>query len=121
VLALPHTVVPTGDGSVSMRNVKLGYYLTKNAKSSKTKQPIFGTMVRSEKTGSKKGGRKQYVEEVMPELTSVLLLKVFHPSTYLATAGGNRLIKSHVKEAVEFAVCKERYLSWLVEKRREVN
>ena len=80
MLAIPHTVVPTGDGSVSMRNVKLGYYLTKNAKSSKTKQPIFGTMVRSEKTGSKKGGRKQYVEEVMPELTSGLFVTEGVPS-----------------------------------------
>ena len=116
---MPTNVIAKEDGTVSVEGMKLGYYDTRVAKTSKNKQKIFGTMVRWEETGSSKG-KKIYMEQVMDEISSKLLFKVFEPDTYLARTAGvrgngtvNKLMQEHVTEAVEFAVAGERYIDWL--------
>jgi len=100
--------------------MKLGYYGTRVAKSSKSKTKILGTMQKIELRGSAKGAGKKgkkYLEEVMLELDSGSVLRAFEPNTYLvrgaASGSSNRLLQEHVKEAMEFAVTKERYITWL--------
>ena len=63
---------------------------------------------------------KKYEKGTFPDLPSGSLLKVFEPNTYLGNrsnaageGSGAKLLDAHVKEAVEFAVTKDRYLKWL--------
>ena len=106
------------DGSVSVFGLKLGYYLTRRvAKGSKVKQRIFGKLIRAEAIGSKSKAKK-YLEDKMPELSTSLVLKVFHKSTYLHSSRStgavlNNLMQDHVQECADFAVCQNRYLAWL--------
>ena len=108
------------DGSVSVFGMKLGYYIMSVAKSSKVKMPIFGRMIRAEVKGVSTKKAKKYMEEEMDELSTSLVLKAFHKSTYLnsagkGAAGSNKLLPEHIQECADFAVCQQRYLAWLKE------
>ena len=119
VLEEPEEVQQNEGARVTILRMKLGYYVTKVAKSSKIKMPILGTMHKCEIQGSKKGGSKRYLEGEMLELDSRSVLRAFEPNTYLVRGATNgtssRLLQEHVKEAMEFAVTKERYITWLGE------
>lgn len=80
-------------------------------------------MVRAETSESTKRN-KRYLKDTFTAIPSGSLLKVFEPNTYCGNRSGSsaagegfgtKLLEAHVKEAVEFAVTKDRYLSWLTE------
>ena len=119
VLQKPQSVSLNNDGTVSVRGLKLAYYLTRVAKNSKNKMKIFGTLVRAEAAGSRPKAKK-YLDDTMKEMCTSLVLKVFHADTYLTTAKGvgtlgNKLMMNHIQECADFATCKQRYLAWLKE------
>jgi hypothetical protein len=138
VLELPNEKEVMPDGSVMMREIKIGWYLTKVARSARAKQAIYGTMYPAEKIPEKdteplapdertkkrknKSKQKEYLELYM-DFTSEHFLRVFDPDCYLVKNNGKttmkNMLKDHVKEACDFYSTRKRYLSWLVENAKD--
>jgi hypothetical protein len=113
VLAKPQSIKVNSDGSVSFLGLKLGYYKDRAvARSSKCKMRIFAHLVRAETKKSTRA-KKIYIEDVMPELSTSLVMKAFHRSTYVNGKSQTKLSESHVQEVADFAVCNHRYLAWV--------
>jgi hypothetical protein len=106
----------------TLSNMELDFYLTVHSSKSKgSKLPIYGRMVRAEHTNSRKGvGKKNYVTESLDELSSLAILRVFSPGSYIVGGrvadAASRLASVHVQQAVDFAVVQERYGQWLANK-----
>jgi hypothetical protein len=111
-----------GKGQVQLRDMKLIFYKTKGtATKRKEKGPIYRTMYKAEDQDSSTPKKRVYIQSVMEKLSSLAILKVFDPSTYLAGKAGDKhqisqLMSLHVEEAVNFTVVQERYGKWLVER-----